>query len=95
MRILVVAAAALSLTGCSSVVDGWLGNSDAAAFPPDRPVVASAVSAAPGTPAQQASCAEAAQARSGDAAVQGFDETVVQTVYNATYADCLKWAVRR
>jgi hypothetical protein len=60
------------------------------AFPPDRPVAASV---APDL-AHRASCDAAARSRANDAAVQDFDDSVQQAVYQGTYADCLKWAAR-
>ena len=91
MRTILLMAAALLLAGCSDVgLDDVWGSAPSEALP-DKPLVASASV----EPAAIEICNEAAQARSTDAARQGFDETVQRTVYNDTYADCVAWAQRR
>ena len=59
---------------------------------PDARAAADPPVAAP--PAITAYCTRAAQDRATDAERQGFDETTRQTVYGATYADCLSWSQR-
>ena len=59
---------------------------------------ASASSAGPSRPAAEpsqrfsAACARAADERSTDAAVQGFDPDIQRDVRDKTYADCLTWS---
>jgi hypothetical protein len=84
-----VAAASLLLGGCESIGSYWDGSSGTSAYPP-----AVMASAAPEV-ARNTSCEDAALKRSGDAAAQDFDESVQQTVYRETYANCLKWAALR
>jgi len=59
---------------------------------PDARAAADPPAAVP--PAIMAYCTRAAQDRATDAERQGFDEATQQTVYGATYADCLNWSHR-
>ena len=93
MRLIVVMTAALLLAGCDSA-SGWLGETDSDAFPPDRPAAMSVASADDAGKPLDRVCDDAARARSNDVANQGFDDAVVQTVYQQTYADCAKWETR-
>jgi len=91
MRFILVIAAALPLAACGSV-NGWIGGAGDPVYPPGGPVVART---APAASPFAAKCTETAQARSSDAAGQGFGDTVVQSVYQETYANCMEWSARR
>ncbi|MEJ1970617.1 MAG: hypothetical protein WDN03_18615 [Rhizomicrobium sp.] len=92
MRKFWVVAAALLLCGCESA--DW----DGSLFPSATGGAATAAPAEAGLRSASASsaantkCERAARERSGDAAVQDFDLEMQRKVYDATYADCLKWS---
>jgi len=96
VRVLVIAALAVLLAGCTDA--DW---DHVMSYVPEGPTVdeetPAVASPAPSTGVSekaQRECADWATERAGDAANQNFDPDVMQKVHDATYADCMTWAVR-
>jgi len=93
MRLCCVVALTLLLAGCTDA--DWAGIVPTSS--PSSGLDAAPVSAAMAIPTGISDkvadkCQAVAKARSGDAALQDFDESVQQAVYDKTYADCMIWA---
>ena len=99
-RILILVSAALLLAGCTDADWSHImptgGSSAANEFPPDEAPGPTTISThpKPQNPSTEEKCRRVARERSDDALTQGFDETVQQQVHDATYSDCITWAVR-
>jgi hypothetical protein len=89
-RLIAAFAALLLLAGCESDDDFWQQTqstvSDAWPFG-SQDATATAAAATP----VNARCAAVAYARKADARANGFDDEMVDQVYQRTYAECFAW----
>ena len=96
MRRFWILGAALLLAGCGA--GDWLDDTPPPpaarnVFPPDKPVTSGYATVI--SPLPSSKCEATARQRAADTENQDFGPEVQQTVYDATYADCMKWAKSR
>ena len=89
MRLTFAVVIAAGLAGCSSL--DWLDSPAAPDYPDGRETAARPVAGA-ARQDDRVRCARIARERQADLEDQGFEKELQKQVYDATFADCMKWA---